>query len=324
MEKLKQFINKYETNTLYILLISLLAAMFFSATFLINRSISIDGGHWYWSGALRFFFTLVLMSIVIILFKGSDFLKKILLDYKNNFIFWNIAGTLGFGVFYSMICFASDFSPAWMVATTWQLTIIASLFVLAFYGQKLSKKIWFFTVLIFIGICLVNFSAFNIDEFKTLIIGFVAVLIAAFAYPIGNQMVWEKKKKREETKSDKIEVLNNAFSKVFLLTLGSFPLWIVLFFVLGIDFLPSSGQISNVIMISFLSGVVGGSLFLYARSKANTSKKIMMVDACQSGEVIFTLIGEIIFLNLAIPGILAFAGVVITIIGLIAITKMEK
>lgn len=302
----------------------LIAAMFFTATFLINRSISIDGGHWFWSASLRFIFTVLMMSVVIIVFKGFNFFIDVLKDYKKHFIFWNIAGTLGFGIFYAMICFAADFSPAWMVATTWQLTIIASLFVLAFYGKKLSKKIWFFTILIFIGVCLVNFSSFDINELKTVLIGFIAVLVAAFAYPIGNQMVWEEKSKRHKNLDFKIDVLENAFAKVFLMTLGSFPVWLSLFFILDIDFLPTNGQILSVSVISLLSGVVATSIFLYARSKADDSKKIMIVDATQSGEVVFALLGEMLFLNLAMPSFIAMLGVVITIIGLIVITKIDK
>ena len=323
MGKLKELISKYESNSFYLLFIGLLAAMFFTATFLINRSISIDGGHWFWSGALRFIITIFLMALVIVLFRGINFFIDVLKDYKEHFIFWNIAGTLGFGIFYSMICFAADFSAAWMVATTWQLTIICSLFVLAFYGKKLSKKVWFFTFFIFLGVCLVNFNSFDINELKSTFIGFIAVLIAAFAYPIGNQMVWEEKSKRHKKLDFKTHVLENAFAKVFLMTLGSFPVWLVLYFMLEIDFMPTNGQVLSVIIISLLSGVIATSLFLYARSKADNSKKIMLVDAAQSGEVVFALAGEILFLNLIFPSFIAITGVIITIFGLVMITKIE-
>jgi hypothetical protein len=32
----------------------LLAALFFSSTFILNRAMSLEGGHWVWSAALRY------------------------------------------------------------------------------------------------------------------------------------------------------------------------------------------------------------------------------------------------------------------------------
>lgn len=322
MNKVKSFITKYEENSSFLLIIGLLAALFFSATFLINRAISLDGGHWYWSATLRFFYTLLFLALGLIGFKGFSYFKTVMSEYFQNFRFWTIAGTIGFGFFYSLICYAADFSPAWVVATTWQLTILASLFVLSFFGQKLSKKIWFFTFIIFVGISLVNLSHFDINNLKPLLLGFLPVLIAAFSYPLGNQLVWEEKKKRKEKNQD-ITVLNNAFVKVFLLTIGSFPLWILLYFTTDAT-VPSEGQYISVAMIAFLSGVIATSLFLYARAKANTPSKLVVVDASQSGEVFFALLGEMIFLNAVLPNSIGLIGLLVTIIGLIALVKLGK
>lgn len=320
MNKLKNMMQKYENSSSYLLIIGLLAALFFSATFLINRSISLDGGHWYWSATLRFFYTLLFLGLGFISFKGISYFKSVMKEYFEHFKFWTITGTIGFGFFYSLICYAANFSPAWVVATTWQMTILASLFVLSFFGQKLSKKIWFFTFIIFIGITLVNLSHFDINNLESLLLGFLPVLIAAFSYPLGNQLVWEEKKKRKEQNKD-VSVLNNAFVKVFLLTLGSFPLWIVLYFLTDAS-VPSQGQYISVAFIALLSGVIATSLFLYARSLANTPAKLVVVDASQSGEVFFALLGEMIFLSVAFPSPLGLLGIAVTIVGLIVITKL--
>lgn len=322
MNKLKLYIKQYEDNSSFLLIIGLLAALFFSATFLINRAISLDGGHWFWSGTLRFLYTLLFLALGLIFFKGFSYFKAVIAEYKANFKFWTLSGTIGFGIFYSLICYAANFSPGWVVATTWQLTILASLFVLSFFGQKLSKKIWFFTVVIFLGVSLVNISHFDINNLEALLLGFLPVLVAAFAYPLGNQLVWEEKKRRKESNKD-MTIINNAFVKVFLLTLGSLPLWSVLYFTTDAG-TPSSGQYINVAMIAILSGVIATSLFLYARSKANTSEKLVAVDASQSGEVFFALLGEMIFLNAAFPNMIGIIGVVITILGLVILVKAGK
>lgn len=321
LDRLKQSILKFQNESFFLLIIGLLAAAFFSATFLINRAISLDGGHWYWSASLRFVFTVLFLSLGFIVFKGFNYFKNILKEYIENFRFWTISGTIGFGFFYSFLCYSADFSPAWVVATTWQMTILASLFVLAMFGKKLSKRVWFFTFVIFLGVTLVNLSHFDMNNLEALFLGFFPVLVAAFSYPIGNQMVWEEKKKREE-KKENTKILKNAFIKVFLLTLGSFPFWIILYFITQPD-APSSGQYISVAMVSLLSGVIATSLFLYARNHADTTNKLILVDATQSGEVFFALFGEVLFLGAAFPNITGWMGLLLTLAGLYFLTKSK-
>ncbi|XOB62183.1 multidrug resistance efflux transporter family protein [Campylobacterota bacterium DY0563] len=321
MSTLKNKIEKFQNEPGFLVIVGLLAAGFFSATFIINRAISLDGGHWYWSASLRFVFTVLFLSLGFVFFKGFNYYKMILNEYIQNFKFWTIAGTVGFGFFYSLICYAADFSPGWVVATTWQMTILASLFVLAMFGKKLSKKIWFFTFVIFVGVTLVNFSHIDMNNLEALFLGFFPVLIAAFSYPIGNQLVWEQKIKREEKNLD-TKIFKNAFIKVFLLTLGSFPFWIILYFVTNPG-VPSNGQYISVALVSLLSGVIATSLFLYARNHANTTSKLILVDATQAGEVFFALIGELIFLNAALPNATGLIGLVVTVTGLILLTKSK-
>ncbi|RXJ77648.1 hypothetical protein CRV03_05300 [Arcobacter sp. F155] len=322
MNRFKQTVQKYEQSSFYLLLIGLLAALFFSATFVINRAISLEGGHWYWTASLRFFYTVLFLAIGFVFFKDFAYLKKILKDYLNSFWFYTISGTIGFGFFYSMICYASDFSPGWVVATTWQLTIIASLIVLFFFGKKVSNLTWVFTIIVFLGVTIVNLGHFSMDSLDLLFLGFIPVFIAAFSYPLGNQLIWEEKKRRKELSSSNT-ILDNAFAKVFLLTLGSFPFWIVLFFITEPTY-PSSGQFMSVAIVSLLSGVIATSLFLYARSIANSSSKLVIVDASQSGEVFFALIAEMIFLSALAPSITSLFGIFLTVFGLVLLVKFGK
>src|SRR5512147_1589270 len=80
-----------------------LAALFFSSTFILNRAMSLAGGHWAWSASLRFGFMLVFLIVLILITQG----RKALADIENVFLqhwrFWIIAGTIGFGIFYSLI-----------------------------------------------------------------------------------------------------------------------------------------------------------------------------------------------------------------------------
>ena len=306
-----------KTNAFFLLLLGLISALFFSATFLINKVIANDGGHWFYSGSLRYMYTLLFLALLLIAFKGVMYFKLVLLEFMEHYRFWTISGTIGFGIFYSMICFAAEYAPAWILVTTWQLTIFASIFVLVLFGKRLSKVTLFSSFLVVLGITIVNLSHFDLNSDSTLLLASLPVLIAAFAFPFGNQLVWEEKKKRE------IPVLDNAFSKVFLMTLGSSPLWIFLFIVVDAG-TPSASQWLNVAIIALLSGVIATSIFLYARSQADTASKIMIVDATISGEVIFTLLCEVLFLNAVFPNLTGVVGIVLTLVALFVMVYFDK
>lgn len=51
-------------------LIGLASALFFTSTYVLNRAMASGGGHWAWSAALRYLFTLPLLAIVIALRGG--------------------------------------------------------------------------------------------------------------------------------------------------------------------------------------------------------------------------------------------------------------
>ena len=45
-----------------LMLTGLAAGLFFSSTFVLNRAMSLEGGHWYWSAALRYFYMVILLG----------------------------------------------------------------------------------------------------------------------------------------------------------------------------------------------------------------------------------------------------------------------
>ncbi len=307
---------------LRLMLLGLAAGMFFSATFILNRSISLEGGHWYWSAALRYGYMISFLGVGIGVFKGRVFLRRILDEFLNNLLFWIVSGSIGFGGFYALICFAADHSPGWVVATTWQMTIIASLFVLMLFGKTFSKKIWLYSAIVFTGVCLVNISQVETAKITTLLLGASPVLLAAFLYPLGNQLVWEAKHGRKGLPELDVTLLDNAFAKVLLLSLGSVPFWILLFPFTGASN-PSQGQFINVALVALFSGVIATSLFLSARNNADSASKLAAVDATQSSEVIFALAGEAFFLQASLPNSLGVVGMLIACTGLIAFVRHE-
>ncbi len=300
-----------------------LAALFFSSTFVLNRAMSLQGGHWVWTSSLRFGFMLVFLVLLLLVTQG----KKALIEVKNIFLkrwlFWILSGSIGFGVFYSLITFSSQYAAGWVVATTWQTTILATPIVLIFFGRKVPTKGLIFTGIIFVGIILVNIEHAALTSLREVLFSALPVLIAAFAYPIGNQLVWEART-GHSSRIPKIEnpILDNSFARVLLLTLGSIPFWIALL-VFNSPPAPTSGQLLSTALVALLSGVIATTLFLYARHLCHQPYEIAAVDATQSMEVVFSLIGEIIFLSGTIPGPLGIVGVALTIIGLIAYMRVQ-
>ncbi len=305
-----------------LMLLGLAAGMFFSATFILNRVMSLEGGHWYWSAALRYAYMIAFLGGALRICKGEKYFRRVLAEFKRNGLFWVVSGSIGFGGFYSLLCFAADYSPGWVVATTWQMTIIASLFVLTFFGKSFSGKIWLYSAVVFSGVFLVNISQIETANLMSTVLGATPVLLAAFLYPLGNQLVWEAKQGRQGLPELDAGLLDNAFAKVFLLSIGSVPFWLLLYPFTSAT-LPGQGQLVTVALVALFSGVIATSLFLSARNGADSASKLAAVDATQSSEVIFALAGETLLLQTSLPNTIALLGMFIACAGLIAFVRYE-
>jgi len=387
-----------------LILLGLLAGAFFSSTFILNELMSNAGGHWFWSASLRYVFMWLIISAVIILQHGFRRIQALASIFLQHWRFWCLTGSIGFGVFYTGICYAGDHVAGWVVAATFMFTVVTSLFVLLVFGQRFDKKFIIYAFLVFIGVVLVNVSEglrasalADIDSApmaEMLLYGALPALIAAFSYPIGNQLVWQvshnsrkhhphkdKAKTQQAKEANKpnreqsyhenanqplvseafdlsavmsstsdnnatlktpssIEVipssplqnliariptietslLQNAFNKVWLMTLGSFPFWLVLGTFIQPE-PPATTQLFNTLLVALLAGVAATSIFFYAREQAVTSSEVAGVDSTQASEVIFALIGGILLLDNAIPSAMGLVGIGLIILGLILFAK---
>jgi len=309
---------------LKLILLGILSGAFFSVTFVLNEMMSISGGHWLWSASIRYFFAILFLFVIIIFQGGIKRVFDLCKLYLENYIFWTIAGTIGFGFFYGLLCFAADFSPGWVVAATWQFTIVSSLIVLMLFGKKFPKKIWFFSFLIFVGVCMVNVSHMETFELKPLLLGGIPILIASFCYPIGNQLVWEATNGYHRfVPKIKSELLENAFNKVFLMSIGTIPLWLLLILIIQ-PIAPNSSQIINTIYVAFFSGILATTIFLYARNLAKSSNELAAVDSTQASEVIFALIGGMLFLGSDALNAVSLSGLAFILFGLYLFTKYQN
>ncbi len=173
--------------------LGVLAALFFSSTFVLSRAMSLEGGHWVWSASLRYLWMIVLLAGGLLIAGRGGLLLAALRLLRQHWRFWLLAGSVGFGVFYAGIAFAASYAPSWVVATTWQLTVLASPLVLLAYGRRVPWRGVVFTLLIFAGIVLVNLGQAQAASWQAVALGALPVIVSAFAYPAGLQLVWERK-----------------------------------------------------------------------------------------------------------------------------------
>lgn len=284
----------------------ILGALFFAFTFIFNRSMNLSGGSWLWSASLRYLFSLPMLA-VLVWRKGE--LTGVLSGIKKAPLTWLIWSTVGFGLFYGPLSLASIYGESWFVAATWQVTILAGLLLTPLFGQRVPGKQLLMTLVILLGIILIQIPYFGSGLGSGVVRASLLILLAAFAYPLGNR------KMMVHCKQDQLSTTQ----RVFGMTLMSMPFWLLLSVFAGVGAgLPSGGQILQSLIVAVFSGVVATLLFFEATNLVkHNHKQLAVVEATQAGEVLFTLLGGCLFLGDRLPSLLGFFGIAIVTIGII-------
>ncbi|WP_027417129.1 DMT family transporter [Aneurinibacillus terranovensis] len=299
-------------------LLGILASFFFAVTFVLNRKMNLAGGSWIWSASLRYLF-MVPFLLAIVLARRN--LGGLLCEMRNRPLRWLGWSFVGFVLFYAPLCFASAYGPAWLIAGTWQLTIIAgSLLVPFFYTtvdtpdgprkvrQQIPIKGLLFSSIILLGIALMQVQEVDHVSAGILLLSILPVLLAAFAYPLGNRKMMEVCEGRLD-----------AYQRVLGMTLASLPFWIILsaygWITAG---RPDEGQVAQSVIVAISSGVIATVLFFAATDSAKGNiHHLAVVEATQAGEVVFSLLGEIWLLSGRLPSGLSLTGMGIVVVGMI-------
>ena len=314
----------------------LLGSAFFSASFVLYQLMSVQGGHWFWSASLRCLFMWLLLSGFILVQNkfNPTTLKNLVRLFSQHWGFWCLTGSIGLGT-YGLLAFAAGYAEGWVVAATYLFTVVASLFVLALFGQQFNKKVIAFSVMVFIGVVLANMgeglrhSTSHSTHWQTLLLfGALPAFIGSFCFPIGNQLIWQAGQTKAASQSGLLKkipqvtsvLLANPLHKVWLMSLGSLPMWLVLGLIIQPPS-PSIAQISLSFLVALLAGVLGTTAFLYARSLASKPQQLAAVDATQGSEIVFALLGGMLLLHTPIPTVLSMVGIVLVIVGLILFAK---
>ena len=326
----------------------LIASAFFSTSFVLYQLMSVQGGHWFWSASFRCFFMWLLLSVFILLqnkLNPSKLLELCKL-FVSHWQFWCVTGGIGLGT-YGLLAFAADYAAGWVIAATYLFTVVASLVVLSFFGQSFQKKVIVYSVIVFIGVVLANVgeglrhsTSQGTDWHALLLFGALPAFIASFCFPLGNQLIWQAGQPKgnsthhtdamSELTSKLLQkvpqvtspLLSNPLHKVWLMSLGSLPMWLVLGFLVQPP-APSVSQMTISFLVALMAGVLGTTTFLHARSLAKQPQQLAAVDATQGSEIIFALLGGMLLLHTPMPSGLSFVGIALVIIGLVLFAKQR-
>ncbi|WP_462411816.1 DMT family transporter [Neobacillus sp. Marseille-QA0830] len=300
------------------ILLGTCAAFFFAVTFVLNRSMEQDGGSWIWSASLRYFFMIPFLVIIVMVRKN---LKPLWTEMKKQPKAWLLWSFVGFGLFYAPICFSAAYAPGWLIAATWQITIISgSLLAPLFYESigtangpikmrgTIPVKGLAMSLVILLGIMVMQADQAGHLSLTEVFLGVFPVIIASFAYPLGNR-------KMMDVCGGRLDV----FQRVLGMTLASLPFWIFLsLYGIFTEGLPTFSQTIQTSIVAISSGVIATVLFFQATDLVRGNmQRLAAVEATQSLEVLFALIGEVSVLHSDFPSILSWGGIVLVMGGMV-------
>lgn len=301
------------------IILGVCSAFFFAFTFIINRAMELDGGIWIWSASLRYFFMAFFLLIIVAARKN---LREVFVEIKKAPFLWILWSVVGFGFFYAPLTFASAFAPGWLIAGTWQITIISGSLLAPLFLERVPTKNgntitrrgripWkglLFSSLILVGVIIMQIEHASSMSLKAVLFCIIPVIIASFAYPLGNRKMMEVCGNRLD-----------AYQRVFGMTIASMPLWILLSFI-GMFTVgaPSSNQIFQSGLVAIFAGVAATVLFFAATDLVKDNmEKLGAVEATQSLEVLFAVTGEILLLSANVPSAISWFGMALVMFGMV-------
>jgi drug/metabolite transporter (DMT)-like permease len=294
-----------EESTVRAIVLGVFASFFFAFTFVLNRAMDLAGGSWVWSSSLRYLF-MVPFLLVIVAWRGN--LRPLLREMRARPWAWIVWSFVGFGLFYTPLSFAAAYGPGWLIAGTWQITIIAGSLLVPLFGQKIPYKGLAMSLLILAGVALMQLHEAKELTVRELLLGVCPVVIASFAYPLGNRRMMEVTQGRID-----------AYQRVLGMTLASLPFWLLLsVYGLATVGLPSGGQTVQSLVVAVTSGLIATVLFFTATDLAKGSApQLAAVEATQAGEVVFTVLLEMLLLAAPFPALWSSLGMLLVIVGMI-------
>jgi drug/metabolite transporter (DMT)-like permease len=232
---------------------------------------------------------------------------------------WVKWGTVAFVVFYAPNTYAGGLVPAWVIAGSWPVTIVAGLLLVPLiyrdHRRFVPRRALAGSSVIVLGVALLQVEQATGADLSTALVGFGLVLVSAAAYPLGNRKMMLALEERDRPVDPLV--------RLTAMTLGSLPAWLLLS---GYGYLnsswPSSGQVVQAGIIALSSGIIATVLFFAATDLVQRDPvELAAVEATQAGEAPFALVLEVLILGVAWPGPLGWVGLAIIILGIVAYAR---
>ncbi|PIC64171.1 hypothetical protein CSV79_08270 [Sporosarcina sp. P13] len=298
--------------------IGILSSLFFAVTFVLNRSMELEGGSWLWSASLRYFFMVPFLVLIVAMRGGLPGVKREMTAAPRPFFLWSF---VAFVLFYGPLTFSAGYSPGWLVAGTWQLTLVMGVCLAPLFTYNVTSETGEIRTIrhripiaslaissvILVGVVLIQFPHASSVSTKVILLGTLPLVVAAVAYPLGNR-------KMMNLLGGRLDM----FQRVLAMTLMTIPIWLIMALYAWVTIgLPSTSQVVQSLIVAISSGVIATSLFFLATDRVQHDQgKLAAVEATQSFELIFALLGEMLLLSLPLPGPISLIGVLVIIGGL--------
>jgi drug/metabolite transporter (DMT)-like permease len=287
------------------------SALFFTLTYVLNRSVVAGGGHWQWAVILRYLFTLPLLALVLPWQGGLGELPQELRQHPRPWLWWSSIGFVLFGV---PLTWAASSGPSWLVAGSFQVTVLAGpLLAPLLYRDERRRLAWRSLALgglIVGGVFTLQWghAQGGLRPGDWLAIG--AVALAAFAYPLGNRGLL--------LHLEQSPAQLNAVQRVFGMTLCSWPLWLAFALLAWTTVGPPTlreALLAGGVALS--SGTIATVMFFRATDMVRREPHALAaVEAMQAAELLFATLLGVLLLGEAWPHGYALLGALAIVVGI--------
>ncbi|WP_417472008.1 multidrug resistance efflux transporter family protein [Luteimonas mephitis] len=297
--------------------IALASALFFTLTYVLNRASATGGGHWAWTASLRYLITLPLL-LPLMPWQGG--VAPAWRAIRAHPWVWLRCSAIGFVGFYVLLCYAADSGPSWLVAGSFQFTVIAGMLCAPLIYRDARRRIpraaLAIGAVIVAGVLLLQFGHADGALDRAGWIALACVLGAAVMYPLGNRLLLLH---LERTGEDL-----NATQRVFGMTLASQPLWIAIAaFAWHEAGVPSAGHVWLAGGVALSAGVIATILFFQATGMVRDNPAALgAAEAMQAAELLFATVLGVVFLHEAWPRGIAIWGAVLVVLGIVAFAAL--
>ncbi|HJT99002.1 MAG TPA: multidrug resistance efflux transporter family protein [Rhodanobacteraceae bacterium] len=295
-------------------LIALASALFFTATYVLNRAMASAGGHWAWTAALRYLLTLPMLAVVLPWQGGFAPVARALRAHPVPWLLWS---AIGFTLFCVCLTWAAAFAPAWLVAGTFQLTVIAGMLLapLLYRDERARLPLGALALggVIVGGVAMMQLGHFHGHLDRTAWLALASVTVSAFLYPLGNRKILLHLERSGESL--------NATQRVFGMTLASQPFWwLIAAYAAHASGAPPASQVLLACGVALFAGTIATILFFHATGMVRDDAAALgAVEAMQAAEILFSTVLGALFLGEGWPEGWAAAGALLVIGGIVGL-----